>query len=134
MTDAEDVLARSAAWQQALEARDAENITEFLDEDYALQLVHPVRTVVSRAEWLRTLPNYVVHGWDVEELIVDVRGDTALVLQRGIQTATVQGADRSGPFVISDCWRRGADGVWRVWRRHSTPLAAGAMPRAADAG
>jgi len=41
-------------------------------------------------------------------------------------TAMVLGEDRSGAFVISDVWLRGADG-WRIWRRHSTPLAAGPM-------
>jgi hypothetical protein len=40
--------------------------------------------------------------------------------------ATVLGEDRSGLFVISDVWRRGEQG-WRVWRRHSTPLSAGAL-------
>jgi ketosteroid isomerase-like protein len=134
VTDADDVVARSEQWQAALEARDVEGVADYLDDDYALQLVHPTRAVVPRSEWLRMLPDYVVHSWDVEERIVDVRGDTALVLQRGVQAATVQGADRSGSFVISDSWRRGPDGVWRVWRRHSTPLAAGVMPRAADAG
>lgn len=51
-----------------------------------------------------------------------------MVLTLGTQHATVLGVDRSGRFVISDCWRRGADGKWRVWRRHSTPLSAGVMP------
>jgi ketosteroid isomerase-like protein len=134
VTDADDVVARSEEWQAALEARDVEGIADYLDDDYALQLVHPDRAVVPRAEWLRMLPDYVVHSWAVEERIVDIRGDTALILQRGVQAATVQGADRSGTFVISDSWRRGTDGVWRVWRRHSTPLGAGVMPRADAAG
>ena len=43
--------------------------------------------------------------------------------------ATVLGQDRSGVFVMSDIWRHGPDG-WRVWRRHSTPFAAGRMPGA----
>jgi hypothetical protein len=41
--------------------------------------------------------------------------------------ATVLGSERSGLFVISDVWHRQND-AWRVWRRHSTRLAAGAMP------
>jgi hypothetical protein len=45
--------------------------------------------------------------------------------------ATVLGVDRSGLFVLSDIWLRGDDG-WRIWRRHSTPLAAGVMPTTAD--
>jgi hypothetical protein len=42
-------------------------------------------------------------------------------------TATVLGQDRSGIFIVSDVWLSGADG-WRIWRRHSTPFSAGAMP------
>jgi SnoaL-like domain len=56
-----------------------------------------------------------------------VAGDIGLVLHRGRQEAIVRGADRSGSFVLTDIWRR-TDGVWRVWRRHSTPLVAGVMP------
>jgi len=42
--------------------------------------------------------------------------------------AAVFGADRSGLFAVTDTWLRDDDG-WRVWRRHSTPMTAGAMPR-----
>jgi hypothetical protein len=43
--------------------------------------------------------------------------------------STVLGEDRSGTFVITDvCRRRRSE--WRLWRRHSTPLAAGRMPGA----
>jgi ketosteroid isomerase-like protein len=54
-------------------------------------------------------------------------GDIGLVLHRAFQEAIVNGADRSGLFVLTDIWRR-IDGTWRVWRRHSTPLTAGTMP------
>lgn len=54
-------------------------------------------------------------------------GDYAAVLHRDRMRATVLGEDRSGVFVLSDVWRR-RDERWRLWRRHSTPLGAGAMP------
>lgn len=38
------------------------------------------------------------------------------------------GEDRSGIFVITDIWRRDPDG-WHLWRRFSTPMTAGAMPK-----
>ncbi len=60
--------------------------------------------------------------------LVDRDGDTAAILQRVTLRATVLGEDRSGILVISDVWRH--DGSWRLWRRHSTPLAAGRMPGA----
>jgi ketosteroid isomerase-like protein len=123
-----DVLARADEWQRLLEQRDVEAIGEYLHPDYALVLVHPAEAIVARAAWLSTLPDYVVHGWDVLRRRVDVDGDTALVFTLGEQRATVLGADRSGVFALSDCWLRGEDSHWRVWRRHSTPLSAGPMP------
>jgi ketosteroid isomerase-like protein len=128
MSEADAVLTRADEWQQLLEARDVDAIQDYLHLDYALVLVHPARATVPRAAWLQMLPDYVVHGWQVHDRLVDVEGDTAMVLTLGTQNATVLGADRSGRFVISDCWRRGDDGRWRVWRRHSTPLSAGVMP------
>ncbi len=116
-----------AAFQRCLEDRDVDLASEMLDDDYALVLVQPDRFVMPRAQWLSVLPGYVVHEYTVEEQIVDVDGDCAAVLHRVTMKATVLGEDRSGSFVISDVWRR-RDGVWRIWRRHSTPASAGPIP------
>jgi len=128
--DERAVCDRADAWQRALEARDVPGVQDYLHADYALVLVHPARATVPRAAWLQMLPDYVVHSWEVHDRLVDVAGDTAMVLTLGTQRATVLGADRSGRFAISDCWHRDFDGKWRVWRRHSTPLSAGPMPGA----
>jgi len=116
-----------ARFERCIEDRDRETAETVLDPDYALVLVQPARAVVPRARWLEVLPDYVVHDYAVEESIVDIDGDLATVLHRDRMSATVLGEDRSGIFVLTDVWRRTADG-WRVWRRHSTPLSAGNMP------
>lgn len=121
-----DLTARIEAFQRCIEDRDVARAGEVLDPDYALVLVQPARAVMRRDQWLAVLPQYVVHSYEVHDRIVDVQGDCAAVLHRATMRATVQGQDRSGVFVISDVWRR-RDGVWRVWRRHSTPMAAGAL-------
>ena len=90
-------------------------------------LVHPEPAVVPRSAWIEMLPDYVVHEWEVQEQKIEVRNDVGTVLQRIRMEATVLGQDRSGPFVVSDLWVP-VDDVWRVWRRHSTPLSAGRMP------
>ncbi|MDQ1585467.1 MAG: hypothetical protein QOH80_832 [Actinomycetota bacterium] len=126
MTDPELDL-RLDEFQRVIEARDVPAAEQVLDEQYALVLVQPTPAVVTRAQWLSALPDYVVHEWTVQERVLDVDGDCAAVLQRGFQRAVVQGESRDGLFVISDIWRR-REGVWRVWRRHSTPLSAGPMP------
>ncbi|MDX6257077.1 MAG: hypothetical protein QOJ11_3411 [Frankiales bacterium] len=119
--------AADRAWQDALERRDVAAAGAILHDEYALVLVQPRPAMVPRAAWLGLLPDYVVHEHIVQERFVDVDGDIAAILQRVYQHATVLGDDRSGVFVLSDLWRR-VDGEWRVWRRHSTPLAAGVMP------
>ena len=107
-----------------------EGIADFLHEDYALVLVHPAggdrasgRVAAHTARTTSCTPT------TSSSRTVSVNGEVAMVLHSAEQHATVLGGDRSGRFVISDCWLRGADGAWRVWRRHSTPLRAGVMPR-----
>lgn len=129
MTDTSAVLDRAAAWQAALEARDVRGIDDYLHEDYALVLVVPRPVTMKRDEWLRLLPDYVVHGYEIHEQIVHVTAGNAAILTLATQHATVLGADRSGRFVLSDVWLRDDDDNWRVWRRHSTPASAGEMPR-----
>jgi len=129
MTAAEDILERADAWQRAIEARDPEAAAELLAHDYALVITHPAAVVVPRAEWLRLLPDYDVRAYEIQHRSVETRDGVAAVVQRVEMTAVVAGADRSGIFVLVDLWIDDA-GTWRVWRRHSTPLSAGALPRA----
>jgi hypothetical protein len=123
---AEDLRRQMEAFERCVEERDTALAERLLDDDYALVLVHPQPAVMPRARWLEVLTDYVVHDFEVQEQVLDVEGELAVVLQRVRMSATVLGEDRSGVFVISDIWRRGDE--WRIWRRHSTPLVAGAMP------
>jgi hypothetical protein len=114
-------------FDEAVLQRDRAIADEVLDDDYMLVLVHPTAAAMPRARWLEVLEHYLVHSYEVEEQRVDEGDDIAAVLSRVQMQATVLYEDRSGLFVISDIWRR-RDGDWRVWRRHSSPLSAGAMP------
>jgi ketosteroid isomerase-like protein len=116
-------------WLAALKARDVANIVDFLHDDYALVLVYPSPLKFDRTEWLRTLPSYVVSKFEVRTSFWDRQVDFATHLQLVDMQADVFGADRSGLFVITDSWLRSSDGAWRVWRRHSTPLSGGEMPK-----
>ncbi len=122
-----DLVAAMARFDRVVLQRDLALAEQVLHPDYALVLVQPVPAVMPRAQWLALLPDYLVDEWDTEEQSVDVNGDCAAVLHRVRMVATVLGSDRSGTFVLSDVWRRGADG-WQIWRRHSTPLDAGRLP------
>lgn len=129
MSVEQEIAEQTDGWQRAIEARDPDAAAMFLREDYALVVLQPQPAVVSREDWLRMLPDYDVRGYVVEERIIEASTHTASVFQRVDQTAVVRGAERSGIFILVDVWLREA-GTWRVWRRHSTPLSAGLMPRA----
>lgn len=116
-----------ANFEHCIKERDGQLAETVLDLDYALVLVQPSPTIVTRSQWLEMLPHYVVHSWEVQEQRIDVDGDCAAVLQRIDMQATVLGEGRNGLFVISDIWRLHTQ-AWRIWRRHSTPLSAGQMP------
>lgn len=126
---ADDLRIAMQRFQQCIETRDRALAEGVLDDEYALVLVQPTEARMPRGRWLEVLDDYVVHSLTVEQTVVDRDGDVAVVLHRDEMSATVLGEDRSGTFVITDIWRL-RDGSWKVWRRHSTPLAAGDMPGA----
>ena len=123
---AREIAETSARWDRALKEREIAVAAEILHDGFALVLVHPVEGVMPRQQWLQLLPEYVVHKWEIQEQVIDVDGDTGAVLRRIDMSATVAGQDRSGIFIISDVWRK-TDAQWKVWRRHSTPMAAGEL-------
>ena len=126
MTD-ESLTSQMANFERCVLERDQQLAETVLDEGYALVIVQPAPAAMPRAGWLQTLPDYIVHFWEVQEQTVEIDGDTAAVFQRLDMRATVQGADRSGLFITTDVWRLRDDG-WRVWRRYSTPLSAASLP------
>jgi len=117
-----------AEWYGSVMARDQDRAIEQLDEDFNLVVLYPTFARVSRAEWLAMLPDYVVSAWRTVASEWDVQGDLAVHTHLIIMDAVVMGRDRSGPFTMTDVWRR-VDGRWRVWRRVSTPVDAPVMPR-----
>ena len=123
----DDLTGQMDAFTRCVIERDDTLAESVLDDDFALELVHPARAVVTRDSWLAMLPDYVVHSWTEQEHVVSADGDCATVLHRVDMSATVLGEDRSGLFVLTDIWRRRAQG-WRIWRRHSSPMTAGPMP------
>jgi hypothetical protein len=128
MTD--DALEQQIAnFDRCVVDRDIELAETVLAPDFALVFVQPALTVMPRARWLQVLPDYVVHSYEVQEKALDRSAHCAAVLQRVAMQATVLGSDRSGVIVTSDVWHL-QNGGWRVWRRHSTPLAAGKIPGA----
>lgn len=120
-----------AQWYAALMARDVAAVLPLMDDDFNLVVLFPAFARVNRDEWLATLPDYLVSSWVTKISEWDIREDLAIHTHLEDQTATVLGVDRSGPFTMTDVWRR-SEGAWKVWRRVSTPLTSGEMPRIAS--
>jgi ketosteroid isomerase-like protein len=117
-----------AEWYGSVMARDQQRAIEQLDDDFNLVVLYPTFARVARAEWLAMLPDYVVSAWQTVSSEWDVQGDLAVHTHLITMEAVVMGGDRSGPFTMTDVWRR-VIGRWRVWRRVSTPLHSPGMPR-----
>ena len=66
-------------FQRCIEERDRVAAEEVLDDDFALVLVVPARTVMPRERWLEVLDDYVVHDYVVDVQVVDENGDCATV-------------------------------------------------------
>ena len=109
----DDLAARSGDFERVVLDRDRELAANTLTEDFALVLLHPAPLVVTRAEWIAMLPDYIVHAWVVQEQMIEVRSGLGVVFQRVHMDATVLGEDRSGVFVLSDLWGP-VDHVWRI--------------------
>lgn len=122
-----------AQWSDALTARDTIAVLPFMDDDFNLVVLFPTLARVTRPEWLATLPDYVISAWVTKISEWDVSDDLAIHTHLVDMTAIVLGADRSGPFTMTDVWRR-SGGFWRIWRRVSTPLSSGDIPRIASVG
>ena len=57
-------------FQRCIAERDVEGASRVLDADYALVLVQPIAAAIPKERWLATLPDYVVHSYDVQEQIL----------------------------------------------------------------
>ena len=86
-----ELAAAMRRFDEAVVQRDGAAASEVLDENFALVLVHPVFALMPRAQWLRVLPDYVVHSYVIEEQHVDEVEGVAAVLSRIRMQATVLG-------------------------------------------
>jgi hypothetical protein len=110
-------------WNEGIRNRDVPLMEEFLGEGYFLAIGVRGRplTIVSRKNWLASLPKYTVESYSIDDSRIGVYGDTAVVLMMFSQKAIVgaNAEDRSAQFVITDIWVKTKKG-WRVAERHSS--------------
>ena len=110
-------------WNAAIQSQDVAQTGQFLADSYFLAVAVQGRPlqVVPRERWLENLKFYKIHSHSIDDIKVNVYGDTAVVLMLFTQKATVgrPPTDRSAQFLITDIWVKQKDG-WRVAERHSS--------------
>jgi hypothetical protein len=62
---------------------------------------------------------YEIDDWAYEEIDPGIYGDTAVVVSRYRQAASLDGNDLSHRMHVTDVWVR-RDGHWQIVRRHAT--------------
>ena len=120
---------RSNRWMQAWVRNDHGVLETMLAPDFALIVsANPTRQV-ARADWLATAgTRYSCSHFRYRDVQVrDLGGGIAVMSAIAEFTAEIDGIQRNGPMFLTDVWRRGNNGEWRVCARYSSlPEPAGA--------
>ena len=127
--DLEKSFAAAIKTQDTMQTKMFQADTYFLA--YAVQGVPSIQ-IVPKQSWLNLLKDYVTESFTIDDIKVNVYGNTAIAILMFTQKATVRGLDRSGQFVLTDIWYKGNKG-WLIAERHSTrpgpPVPAGMQPK-----
>ena len=110
--------------QSAVAARDLPALERLLGQEFTLTTGRPGHEVRGRAEYLEiTASRYVIEEYRFDELeVIELVPDAALVRSRYVQRGSMDGADRSQPFLMTDVWAQRPSG-WQLVARHVSPLA-----------
>ena len=120
--------AMSAAELEALEdelayavrTRDRAAAEQLLDPDFTLTSGLGTGLLVPRDGWLEGLEAIETSALRVRDRQARAFGDTAVVAFRMDWSATLEGDDLSGPYLVTDVWHRAEGGwrlAWRTWAR-----------------
>jgi ketosteroid isomerase-like protein len=119
----QEIIELEKRWNNAIQAQDLTQMSQFLADNYFLAVGIQGRPlqVVPRERWLENLKFYKIHSHSIDDIKIQVNGNTAVVLMLFTQKATVgrPPTDRSAQFVLTDIWVKQKDG-WRVTARHSS--------------
>ena len=108
-------------WIRAVRERDPTALGRVLSPDFAFTVAvagRPLSTI-SRDGYIGRSKGYAVSESRLDETLVRVYGDVAVVTSRYTQKATLHGRDRSAEFLLTDTWVR-LDGQWLAAARISS--------------
>lgn len=117
--------ALSVRFMEAVRDRELDWLEEHLGAEFTLTTGREGSPVRGRAEWLAiTARRYVVEEFSFDEIEVLDYGTVGVVRSRYRQRGTMDGADRTQTFLMTDVWVE-RDGRWQLVTRHVSPLPPG---------
>lgn len=116
----QDVIELSHAWMNAWIEKDEARLNQLLADDFLITSARSAGELANKSDYMQN----ALHGWTAntftyERLQVRLYEETAIVHSFARQTATVDGKDWSGEFLLTDVWVK-RDGRWQVVTRHSS--------------
>jgi len=120
-TAQDEIIALEKSFAEAIKSRDTVQAKKLQAETYFLAVGikgQPLR-IVPRNRWLLNLQRYVVESYSIDDIKVNVYGNTAVALLLFTQKATTGEGDRSAQFVLTDIWVKEGN-TWLIAERHSS--------------
>jgi hypothetical protein len=117
-----DFAALSARFMEAVRDRDLAWLEQHLAMEFTLTTGRAGAPVRRRDEWLSiTRDRYVIEEFGFDELEVIDLGPVGVVRSRYRQRGSMDGADRTQAFLMTDVWAE-RDGQPQLVTRHASPL------------
>ena len=120
-TSQEEIIDLEKSFATAIKSQDTVQAKKFLSDTYFLAIGVqglPLR-ITPREQWLSVLKVYITESFSIDDIKVNIYGNTAVAMLMYTQKATVRGQDRSAQFVLTDIWMHGNKG-WLITERHSS--------------
>src|SRR6187402_3343619 len=105
-TAQEEIIELEKSFAELVKSQDTNQIKKLQLETYFLAVGvqgKPLQ-IIPRNRWLKNLKNYVVESYSIDDIKVNVYGNTAVALMLFTQQATSFGNDRSAQFLLTDIW------------------------------
>jgi acyl-CoA thioester hydrolase len=118
-----ELAALERSLQRAVADRDLALLERLLAPEFTLTTGRAGNEVRARAEYLDvTATRYAIESFDFESLeVLELGAQAAVVRSRYVQRASMDGADRSQPYLMTDAWAQ-RPGGWQIVSRHVSPL------------
>jgi ketosteroid isomerase-like protein len=108
-------------WAAAFARKDIAALQNMMADGYSLVIAvesMPLQ-MVGRDAWLEALQSYEIQEASVDHIHVRIYDCVAVALMLWRQKATLDGADRSAVFMLTDIWVD-VGGEWKLAERHSS--------------